>query len=258
MTDLQGTALDGKIAIVTGAGSGIGRACARRLAAEGMTVVAVDLDADAARATIDELGAGSVVAGSVADPDLWERAVAAAADAGALALVHLNAGLYGYTGAIEELPLDLYQRTVDTNIGGVVLGTRAVVPALAANGGGAIVATASVAGIVPFAPNPLYTLTKQGVTGFVTALAPNLVGQGVSLDCVCPGVVDTPMTVGALGGLEPSALGFTLIAPDDIAAVVVQLATTPGTGRSMAVLPGVPPLSWSFPVWSDLAAATRA
>ena len=80
--------------------------------------------------------------------------MAAAGDLDGLDVVYLNAGVYGFTGSIDELPLDLYRRTVGANIDGVVLGTRATVPALRANGGGAIVATASVAGIVAFAPTP--------------------------------------------------------------------------------------------------------
>jgi NAD(P)-dependent dehydrogenase (short-subunit alcohol dehydrogenase family) len=90
-----------------------------------------------------------------------------------------------------------------TFIDGVVLGTRAIVPVLRAKGGGAIVSTASVAGIVAFSPNPLYTLTKQAVTGFVQALAPNLVADHITFNAVCPGVVDTPMTVEALDGGDP-------------------------------------------------------
>lgn len=245
-------ALENKVAIVTGGGSGIGDAAVALFAAEGAKVVVVDLDPATAGAAADAVG-GVAVSGSVADAATWEAAIAAASDLGGLDVVYLNAGLYGFDGPIDELPLDLYERTVAANIGGVVLGTRAAVPALRAQGGGAIVATASVAGIVPFSPNPLYTLTKQAVTGFVTALAPNLAGDNITLNAVCPGVVDTPMTVGALHGLDPSDLGFTLISPATIAEVVLDLATTEGTGRCVAVLPGRDPKAWTFPVWQDLA-----
>src|SRR4029079_7728618 len=97
-------------------------------------------------------------------------AVAAADRLGGLDVAYLNAGRYGYSGPIDELPLDLYRQTLGANVDGVVLGVRASVPAMRAKGGGAIVATASVAGLVAFPPNPLYTLTKQAVTGFVQAL----------------------------------------------------------------------------------------
>lgn len=249
--------LENKVAIVTGGGSGIGAAAVERFAAEGARVVVVDLDPDTAEEAARSVD-GVAVSGSVADPETWESAVDAATDMGGLDVVYLNAGVFGYTGPIDELPLDLYERTVSTNIGGVVLGTRASVPALRARGGGAIVVTASVAGIVPFSPNPLYTLTKQAVTGFVTALAPNLAADNITLNAVCPGVVDTPMTTGALEGIDPAALGFTLISPAAIAGVVLDLATTEGTGRCAAVLPDREPLVWAFPTWTDLAGPPRS
>lgn len=244
--------LAGKIGIITGAGSGIGRATAERFAAEGARVVAVDFDAGAAAATAEAIG-GVAVAGSVAEPATWDEALAAAELLGGLDVVHLNAGRYGYHGPIEEVPLDVYHGTVAANIDGVVLGVRAAVPVLRANGGGAIVATASVAGIVAFAPNPLYTMTKMAVTGFVCALAPNLVVDNITFNAVCPGIVDTSMTVEAMGGGDPATLGLPLIDAATIAGVVVHLATTEGTGRCLAVLAGRAPISWRFPEWQDLA-----
>lgn len=243
--------LEGKVALVTGAGSGIGRVAVDLFAAEGARVVAVDLTAGSAE---DAAGAvdGLPVAGDVADPELWERAIAAADRLGGLDVAYLNAGVYGFTGPIDELPVELYHRTVEANIGGVVLGTRAVVPALRSRGGGAIVATASVAGIIPFSGNPLYTATKHAVTGFVGAVAPGLSVDGITVDAVCPGVVDTPMTEGALGGLDPAELGIALIDPLDIARTALQLATSEGTGRCVVVRPGVDPHEWPQPTWLDL------
>ena len=145
--------LDGKNVVITGAGSGIGRAACGVFAAAGAKVIGVDVERDAVEASVADVG-GVAVVGSVADPELWDQVLAAAAGLGGLDVAYLNAGLYGFNGPIDELPVDLYQRTIDANIGGVVLGTRAVVPALRARGGGAIVVTASVAGIVAFPPNP--------------------------------------------------------------------------------------------------------
>ena len=246
--------LDGKTAIISGVGSGIGWAAAARFRAEGATVVGVEYDADRAASAAGDLDLVPVV-GSVDDPATWDAAIAAAGEHGGVDVAYLNAGLYGFTGPIDELPIDLFRRTVGANIDGVVLGTRAVVPVLRGKGGGAIVTTASVAGIVAFPPNPLYTLTKQAVTGFVQALAPTLVGDHITFNAVCPGVVDTPMTVGALGGGNPADLGFTLIEPSTIAGVALDLATGEATGRCLAVLPGRPPIDWKFPQWADLAGA---
>ncbi len=243
--------LQDKHVVVTGAASGIGRAAASLFAGEGARVVAVDLDADAVEAVAADVG-GIAVAGSVGDPDLWERVVDAA---DRIDVAYLNAGLYGFNGRIDELPLDVYRRTVGANIDGVVLGTRAVVPVMRAAGGGSIVVTASVAGIVAFEGNPVYTLTKQAVAGFVRAVAPSLVPDGISIDAVCPGVVDTPMTVEATGGavIDPSVMP--LIAPGTIAAVALDLATSEGTGRCRAVRERGEPVDWHFPGWGDLARA---
>lgn len=239
--------IDGNVAVVTGAGSGIGAASAERLAAEGASVVCVDLHPATAASTVEHLGGEAAghrsVAGDVADVALWDEVVAVVAEACGsarrLAVVHLNAGVYGWGGPIDELPEDLYRRTVGANIDGVVLGTRALVPVLRAGGGGAIVATASVAGLVAFPPNPIYTMTKHAVVGFVTALAPNLATDGIVLSAVCPGIVDTPMTVEALGGADPADLPMAVIAPADIADAVVSLATGDEPGRCLAVGPGV-------------------
>jgi len=246
--------LDDTTAIISGTGSGIGWAAAQRFVDEGATVIGVEFDAERAAAAESELGVVAVV-GSVDDPGTWERAVAAADEHGGARIAYLNAGLYGFAGPIDELPLDLFRRTVGANIDGVVLGARAVVPGMRARGGGALVATASVAGIVAFSPNPLYTLTKQAVTGFVQALAPDLAADQITFNAVCPGVVDTPMTVGAMGGGNLADLGFTLIEPATIAGVALDLATGDRTGRCVAVLPGREPIDWRFPDWSDLAAA---
>ena len=112
-------------------------------------------------------------------------------------------------------------------------------------------ATASIAGLVAFAPNPIYTLTKHAVVGFVQATAPNLAADHISFDAVCPSVVDTPMTVEALGGADPAAMGFPLIDPLTIARTALDLATSEGTGRCVAVRADVDPFVWRFPSYSN-------
>jgi NAD(P)-dependent dehydrogenase (short-subunit alcohol dehydrogenase family) len=237
--------LDGKVAAVTGAASGNGRATAEALAAAGAHVVAVDVSETGAGEVAEALG-GTAVAGDVSAPDTWAAVIAATDALGGLDVVHLNAGLYGYTGSIEDLPDDVYERVMAANVGGVVLGTRATVPALRRRGGGAIVATASMAGLVPFAPNPLYTATKHAVTGFVRAMAPTLAADRITINAVCPGIVDTPMTVGAAGGIDPTELGIPLIPPSKIAAIVLDFVARTDTGRCVAIWAESDPVEWQF------------
>jgi NAD(P)-dependent dehydrogenase (short-subunit alcohol dehydrogenase family) len=235
-----------KVALISGANSGIGLAAARLFVAEGASVVGIGFDPDRTRQAAEEVGFTPVV-GSVDDADLWDRAMEVAAELGGPDIAHLNAGRYGYLGPIGDLPLDDYRQTLGANVDGVVLGTRAAVPAMAARGGGAIVVTASTAGLVPSSLNPIYTLTKHAVIGFVRAEAQNVAADGITINAVCPSFVDTPLTTAALGGADPATLGVGLLDAGTVAAVALDLATSEGTGRCVAMRAGSPPEEWSFP-----------
>jgi NAD(P)-dependent dehydrogenase (short-subunit alcohol dehydrogenase family) len=244
---------EGKVVVVTGAGSGIGRTSAETFATEGAKVVCVDLESEALAATAAEIG-GAAVAGSVGEPETWRAVVEAARRLGPLGAAHLNAGVYGWTGAIQDLPDDVYRRTVAANVDGVVFGVRALVPLLREAGGGGLVATASVAGLVSFPPNAIYTLTKHAVVGFVRALAPSLALEGIGFAAVCPGVVDTPMTVEATGAndLSPADLPMPLIPTQVVVDAVVELAAERAEGTCRAVLHHGT-RDWEFAGWERLA-----
>jgi NAD(P)-dependent dehydrogenase (short-subunit alcohol dehydrogenase family) len=191
--------LAGKVAVVTGAGSGIGRATAQRLAREGAVVHAVDVGADAVAACAAEIsGAGGVVTAHVVDVT-DAAAVSALADAvyAASARVDVlfnNAGI-GAAGPTEEIPLAVWRAIVEVNIMGVVHGVHAFGPRmLAQNGGGHIVNTASAAGLTPVPQLVAYATSKHAVVGLSESLNAEWSPRGVHVTALCPGIINTPIT----------------------------------------------------------------
>lgn len=227
-------AFDGKVAIVTGGGSGIGKAVASRLASDGVRVVIADIDERLGTSVATQLD-GTFVATDVGAPGDLEKAVAVASNEyGRLDIVHLNAGITTGDSNMRTLTVESYRRAVSVNVDGVVYGVMAAVPALSS--GGAIVATASLAGLVPYPGDPIYGLTKHAVVGFVRAVAEQLSADGITVNAVCPGFVDTPI----LGGFadEFRAAGFPLLQPDEVADAFVTVVTSGLTGQVFVCQPG--------------------
>ena len=236
--------LAGKVALVTGGASGIGEATVRRLHDEGARVAIVDMNDGRGEALAVELG-GRFVHADVAEPADWRRVVDDVTSAlGGIDFAHLNAGTAIAQPDIAALSDDDYRRIMRANVDGVVFGLRAVVPAIAARGGGAVVVTASLAGLIHIAFDPVYALTKHGVVGLVRSLAPTLAAQRITVNCVCPGLTDTPLIAGARAGLE--AAGFPLIPPSDIAAAVVACMTGDASGEAYVCQAGRPPVAFEF------------
>ena len=230
------TDFNGKVAVVTGGASGIGLATAQRLTKEGSQVVIVDLDTAQGEAAARDLG-GRFERIDVGDSDEWRGLVERVTDdLGGIDIAYLNAGVTTQQGDITALTDDQYRRVMGANVDGVVYGARAVVPAIEARGGGAIVATASLAGLIAFAPDPIYTLTKHAVVGLVRSLAPQLQAKNITINAICPGIVDTPL-VGA-GRERLKAAGFPLIDPADIADAVIEAIRSEETGVAWACQPG--------------------
>jgi NAD(P)-dependent dehydrogenase (short-subunit alcohol dehydrogenase family) len=237
--------LDGKVALVTGGASGIGLATARRFSAEGAAVVIADLSADAGERAAKEVD-GRFVRLDVADSAAWSAVVAELEKAyGGVDVAHLNAGVVTGEANIDALTDQQYRRIMGANVDGVVFGARAVVPAMARRGGGAIVATASLAGLISFPPDPIYTLTKHAVVGLVRSLAPQLEARSITINCVCPGIVDTPL-VGEDSKAMLTAAGFPVIDPGDIAAAVLACVTGTRTGQAWACQAGREPIAYEF------------
>jgi NAD(P)-dependent dehydrogenase (short-subunit alcohol dehydrogenase family) len=211
-------------ALVTGAASGIGRAIAERLGSDGYEVAALD---------VGEL--------DVSDAASWALF---AAGLDRLEVACLNAGVITGSSSIAELTEEQFQRMLGVNVGGTVLGVRALLPALEA-AGGQIVVTASLAGLVPMPNDPIYSGTKHFLIGFVRSVAPELAARGVSINAVCPGIADTPL-LGEDGRVALEAAGFPLLSPDDVVDGVLAALGSGETGQAWVVQPGRAPEAYRF------------
>ena len=187
------TPFTGKVAIVTGAASGIGRALATELAAQGARVVVADIDGDAARAAAAEIPEATAYTLDVTDADAVARAVEeTAAVAGRLDLMFNNAGIAIF-GEARDMTLADWNRLIDVNLRGVVHGVAAAYPVMIRQGSGHIVNTASAAGLAP-APGAVgYATTKHAVVGLSTSLRAEAAAFGVRVSVACPGFIDTPI-----------------------------------------------------------------
>ena len=207
-----------RTALVTGGASGIGAAIVDLLRSEGTDVQALD-----------------VAEGfDVSDPQAWETV-------DAVDLACLNAGVTTGEHDVSRLSDDAYRRILGANLDGVVFGVRRLADVM--EPGSAIVATASLAGLVPSPADPIYTLTKHAVVGFVRSVAPQLEERGIRINAVAPGFVETPL----IDSAPFTAAGFPLLQPETVAQAVLVAARGSETGQVWVVQPGREPLRFRFP-----------
>ncbi len=189
--------LEGKIGIVTAGASGMGRAGATRFAREGASVAIVDLDGGKAEALAGRLRAdrGKVVAlaGDLRDDGFARDIVRHTVERfGGLDFVWNHVGHPG-PAAVEGIDMAQYELAMDLNLRSVLVTTEAAVPHLRRRGGGALLFTASIAGLTGSAYSPVYSMAKFGIVGFVRSLAKRLAPDHIRVNAVCPGMTDTPM-----------------------------------------------------------------
>jgi NAD(P)-dependent dehydrogenase (short-subunit alcohol dehydrogenase family) len=204
-------------ALVTGGEGGIGRAIRARLEVEGYEVESLDV-----KSGFD-----------VSDPAAWERV-------GAVDLACLNAGVLTGESDPRRLTDEQYRRALAVNVDGVVFGVRRMARVME---GGAIVVTASLAGLTAMPSDVVYSLTKHAVVGFVRSVAPLL--EPIRINAVCPGIADTAMIDAQRPGFE--AAGFPLLRAEEVADAVWLAATSEGTGECWFVQPGRDPAPFRFP-----------
>jgi NAD(P)-dependent dehydrogenase (short-subunit alcohol dehydrogenase family) len=227
----------GKVALVTGAGSGLGRAMAVMLAAEGAAVACTDIDAESAAATADEIGAAAIaLAHDVTDPARWDAVVAEVAERlGGLNVLVNNAGI-GPSGTIEDTSYDMWRQVHAIDLDGVFLGCKAALPAIVESGGGSIVNISSVAGIIAAANLLAYNSAKAAVRHLTKSVALHCARRGYPVRCnsVHPAFVDTPILDQAGAGLSGEEVRAKMARqipmgrigrPEEIAYAVLYLAS---------------------------------
>jgi NAD(P)-dependent dehydrogenase (short-subunit alcohol dehydrogenase family) len=226
-----------KVAIVTGAASGLGRAASLALAEAGARVLVVDIDEAAGRQVADQVD-GEFFAADVADLEQNRAMVAAAEERfGGVDLAYLNAGLASHCGIGEDFDPDRYRLVMGVNLDGVVFGTHTVLPAMARRGAGSIVATASLAGLTATPFDPLYCANKHAVVGLARSLGPALEPQGIRFNAVCPGFADTNI-IGPFRDTIEQLFKVPIMPAADVAAVVMTLFGGEMTGEAWFVQPG--------------------
>jgi NAD(P)-dependent dehydrogenase (short-subunit alcohol dehydrogenase family) len=243
--------LEGKVAVITGAASGIGAATAQRFCHEGAAVVVADLNDAGGRAVVEACVACGARASFrrtdvSAEGDVAAAIVHAVDVYGRIDVLFNNAGLGGAIGPIDETTVEDWDRTQGVLLRGVFLGIKHAVPRMRAGGGGSIISTASVAGLRGGAGPHCYSAAKAAVINLTRSVALEVAKDNIRVNCICPGGIHTPLLSSRFPGSD-EMLGQMLTvvqplpragAPDDIAAMALYLASDEArfvTGAAMVV-----------------------
>ncbi|HVC44028.1 MAG TPA: SDR family oxidoreductase [Candidatus Binataceae bacterium] len=243
--------LNGKVAVITGAASGMGRATAARFAGEGASIVIADLNAEGGEAAVRECrenGGHAVFQKTdvAAEAEIEAAIDRAIKEFGRLDVMFNNAGLAGALGAIEQTTAENWDRTIAVLLRSVFFGIKHAIPAMRRAGGGSIISTASVAGLRGGAGPIVYSVAKAGVIHLTKCAAIDLGPDRIRVNCICPGGINTPLVQKLIPGGEPVVQQiFDTIQPipragtgDDIAGMALYLASDDSqwvTGTAMVV-----------------------
>ena len=227
---------NGKLAVVTGAGSGIGRATARLLASRGARVICADIVADAGQQTADDIasegGDATFMPLDVANPEAVEALFIAVGETeGRLDILVNCAGIATTLAPIADYPIDDWHRAININLNGTFYCIKYAIPLMLNSGGGAIVTMSSIMGSIANATASAYCAGKHALVGITKAVAQEYATQGIRINAVAPGVVETPLSAPGLATKE--ARDFMLAAtpagrfgePEEIAALIAFLCS---------------------------------
>ncbi len=227
--------LAGKRTIITGAGSGIGRAIALRLASEGASIVLADVDEEAAESVANEIDGETLVHKTdvTRDGDVETLVGLAVSEWGGLDVMVNNAGV-GVAGTAVTTTEEEYERVMDVCVRGTFLGMRHAIPAMAESGGGSVINMSSVAALVGLVDRAVYSAAKGAILAMTRASAMDHIGEGVRVNCIAPGTVDTPWVARITSGYDdPEEARANMqarqphgrfVAPEEIAAMAAYLA----------------------------------
>jgi NAD(P)-dependent dehydrogenase (short-subunit alcohol dehydrogenase family) len=243
--------IKGKVAVVTGGASGIGRATAEMLAAAGAAIIIGDLaeaSGDETVKAIEAAGGRAVfVKADVTDEDDTRRMLETATQKfGALDILYNNAGIAVGIPGYPQAPIKRWRRVLEIDLMAVILGCHLAAPMMDPKGG-VIINTASMAGLYPYKEDPVYGAAKAGVVNFTYSLAPWAAKRNIRVNCVCPGVVDTPLVRKGIEAAkragQTAGIPVTIMAPSAIANAVVSLIKDDTIfGRAVEVRPSGPRL----------------
>ena len=224
------------VTLVTGGASGFGAEVSRLASEQGHQVVIADIDSTKGEAVAKELGA-TFVKVDVSSPGGNEEMVHTAVSTyGQLDNAILNAGIVSGVRGVDDFTLERYRTVLGVNFESVVFGVQACVPAMRKNHGGSIVATASLAGLLPMANDPLYSATKHAVVAYMRAMSTILATDNIRSNAVCPGYSDTPLLTEAADTFREA--DFPLLTPTEVAQVMLDVVLGDTTGEAWFVQPG--------------------